>query len=229
VGMANKGKKILCVFAHPDDESFGPGGSIAEWTSEGARVQVVCVTRGEAGINGVGGDLAMVREKELLAAVAILGIEKVEFLDFVDGEIGNNDLSKLEKLITDKMRRFGPDLVVTYDLNGVSGHLDHIAVASATTQAFKKTKIAEKIYYYTLTRERTDLVEEYFVHFPDGKLRREIDLVVDVSSVWEIKVRAMREHKSQIEDVERILDRARKLPKEDYFTVRRIEDFSVQG
>lgn len=208
-------KKVLAVFAHPDDEAFGPGGLIAKLANRGAAVHLLCATKGEAGRN------AGHRDKELLEAAKVLGIKKVEFLGFKDGEIGNNDLARLEKIITAKIKAFKPDLIITYDLNGISGHLDHIAIASATTQSFKKSKVAKYLYHAAIPKSYTDKMGDYFVFRPEGRKPEEIDLVLDISDVWEIKVEAMFKHKSQLGDVKRILEMRKKFPKKEYYIIRK--------
>lgn len=60
---------------------------------------------------------------------------------------------------------------------------------------------------------------KYFIYFPYGYKDREIQEKVDISSVWETKVRAMQEHKTQIKDIQRILKQAKNFPKEEYFLV----------
>ncbi len=213
-----KFKKVLAVFAHPDDEAFGPGGFIAKLARQGATVHLLSATKGEAGVN------AGHRDKELLEAAKVLGIKRVEFLGFKDGGIGNNDLAKLESIITKKIKTFKPDLIITYDLNGISGHLDHIAIASATTQSFRKTQEAGYLYHVTTTKEYTDLSEklagDYFVYRPQGRRPEEIDLEVDIEDVWDVKVEAMYKHQSQMGDVKRILEIRKNLPKREYFIIR---------
>lgn len=208
-------KKVLAVFAHPDDEAFGPGGLMAKLAKDGSIIHLLCATKGEAGRN------AGERDKELLESAKVLGIKKVEFLGFKDGEIGNNDLAELERLITKKIRVFEPDLMVTYDLNGISGHLDHIAVASATTQSFKKTKVAKHLYHGTIPKEYTDRMGDYFVYRPEGRKPEEIDLIIDIEEVWEQKVEAMLKHKSQFKDVKRIINMRKNFPKKEYYIIHK--------
>lgn len=214
-----KYKKVLAVFAHPDDEAFGPGGFIAKLAKDGSIVHLLCATKGEAGRN------AGHRDEELLEAAKVLGIKKVEFLGFKDGEIGNNDLAKLEVVITKKIKSYRPDLIVTYDLNGISGHLDHIAVASATTQSFKKTRTAKHLYHTAIPKKMTDLWEksgrDYFVYRPEGRKPEEIDVEIDIEDVWDTKVSAMLKHQSQIKDIQRILESRKNFPKKEYFIVRK--------
>lgn len=210
-------KKVLAVFAHPDDESFGPGGTLGLWAKNGAEIHLICATHGEAGQEAA---LGKIRSDELMAAGEIFGIKKVEFLNFKDGRIGNQDLAELEKIITDKIKMFRPEIILTFDLNGVSGHLDHIAVASATTQAFRKTKIAKRLYYFTIPKAFSDMIKDYFIYFPDGKLPKEVDEKIDVSSVWEKRILAMDQHLSQKKDIDEIKKELELGNKEEWFMVR---------
>ncbi|MDQ3099112.1 MAG: PIG-L family deacetylase [bacterium] len=212
-------QKILCVFAHPDDEAFGPGGTIALWAKQGAQIHLLCVTKGEAGINDTGTETASLRTKELEASAKILGIEKIEYLDYIDGEIGNIKMIEIEAKIIEKINKFQPDTLLTFNLNGVSGHIDHITVASATTQAFRKTASTKKLYYYSMKRTETDDIKEYFVYSPPGITPEQADEIIDVSSVWDIKVEAMYCHRSQIKDVEWILSIEEAKNRNEYFLV----------
>lgn len=209
-------KRILCLFAHPDDETFGPGGSLAVWKGQGAEVHIICATKGEAGGNPTA------RVKEIKDAAKILDFNSVTFLKFKDGKIGNSHLLELENAFIPFINKLKPDTIVTFDLNGVSGHLDHIAVASAATQAFKKTKVANQLLYYCISERLSKLMDHYFIHFPQGKRREHVDLIVDIAPVWQKRVKAMYAHQSQIKDVIQILAR-RKLvnaPKEEWFMIR---------
>lgn len=199
-------QKVLCLFAHPDDESFGPGGTIAKWAAEGASIYVCCATRGEIGQNATDEHTGALREKELFCASKILGVKNVTFLDYIDGSIGNKDVPVLRKIIESHINKIKPDTLLTFHLNGVSGHLDHVAMANATTSAFDNTTHPKKLYYYTLLKSYTDTMSDYFIHFPDGFEKSQIDEIVDVSDYLDTKKKAMMEHKSQMGDVVRILE-----------------------
>lgn len=208
-------KVVLCFFAHPDDESFGPGGTLSHWAHEGAKIHVVCATKGDAGGN------PHIRAKELENSARVLGVRSVTFLEYKDGKIGNNDLVPLEKIFIQHIQKHKPDTLLTYDLNGISGHLDHIAIASATTQAFKKTSSAKHLLYYVIPKGKSDMMGSYFIHFPDGKQRKNVDLIINTALVWNQRVTAMKQHISQMHDVKRILLQARLFPKEEWFVVRK--------
>jgi N-acetyl-1-D-myo-inositol-2-amino-2-deoxy-alpha-D-glucopyranoside deacetylase len=145
---------LMAVFAHPDDESFGIGGTLARYGADpGVRVVLVCATRGEAGeISNPelasSERLGEVREQELRCACRTLGVEDLFFLDYRDsgmaGTAENEDPRALAQADFDEavgkivahIRREQPDVVVTFDENGGYGHPDHIAIHHLTKAAF---------------------------------------------------------------------------------------------
>lgn len=208
--------KIVCVFAHPDDEAFGPGGTIAKYAKDGNEVYLVCATNGNSKERG-GEKLGKTREKELLASAKILGIKKVFFLGFEDGTLSLNLYHKLADKIRKILVKIRPDMVLTFELRGISGHPDHTVVASATSFVVQKLTFVKTLLYHCLTKEVRSKMGDYFIYFPPGYPKKEIDKVIDVSSVWETKVAAMYCHKSQIKDVKRILESRKNMPKKEYF------------
>ncbi len=230
-------KKLLVVTAHPDDESFGPGGTIARYAKEGVEVHVMCATRGESGENSldvgsekweaghrsgkleVGKDqqLHTVREQELLSASKILGVKKVEFLNFIDGTLNNAQYHAVAEKIIQKINDFAPQVIITFDQNGVSGHLDHVAISFITTYAYLKTTAPQKLYYHCVSPAWQRQITDYFVYFPPGRTPAEITTMIDVSSVWDIRVEAMKQHKTQMHDVARLLEIMNSVPKEEYY------------
>lgn len=213
-------QRILAIFAHPDDESFGPGGFIATKAKEGAVVHLLCATRGQAGHNSTGRDTSEIRSAELQEAARILGIQKVTFLDFKDGCMCNIDITRLMEIIAQEVQDFKPDILLTFNLNGVSGHVDHMAVASAVTKVFNTTQIAQKLYYFTESKTFSEKMKNYFIYFPEGSIKEEVDEVVDLSGIYEKKVAAMRAHQSQIKDLETVLGFKKDEPPEEYFMIR---------
>ena len=145
---------LMAVFAHPDDESFGIGGTLARYGADpGVRVVLVCATRGEAGeISNPelasSEQLGEVREQELHCACRTLGVEDLFFLDYRDsgmaGTAENEDPRALAQADFDEavskivahIRREQPDVVVTFDENGGYGHPDHIAIHHFAKTAF---------------------------------------------------------------------------------------------
>ena len=145
---------LLAVFAHPDDETFGMGGTLALYAQKGAQVHLVCATRGEAGevapqyLEGFR-SIAERRVSELRCAAGILGLTGVYFLDYRDlGMSGSPDNQNPQALINAPLeevagkvatyiRRLRPQVVVTFDPIGGYMHPDHIAIQLATTKAFQ--------------------------------------------------------------------------------------------
>lgn len=136
-------KKMLLSFAHPDDESFACGGTVAKYVKAGWKVHCIVATNGDAGqvgdvVLGDGESVGDVRRKELKRAASELGIEAVAFLDYRDGALAGLPPGELEEKIHEKMTDFEPDVTITYDTTGVSNHPDHVKICYATTFAFQK-------------------------------------------------------------------------------------------
>lgn len=213
-------KAVVAVFAHPDDEAFGPAGTLAKF-SKTHDVYILCATDGEAGKNSLSETerkLSDVRKHELLTSAKILGVKKVFFLGFEDGTLSNNLYHKLAAKIEGKLKELKPEIVITFEPHGISGHIDHITVSFVTTFIVKRLKTIKKLLYYCILEvERRRQPNEYFIYFPDGYKRSEIDWENDIADVWETKVKAMRAHKSQKHDADIILNVLEKLPKREYF------------
>ena len=137
----NKRLKLLAILAHPDDESLGFGGTLAKYAAEGVEAYLVTATRGERGrfgSLGKGGDpieVGRVREAELRAAAAVLGIREVSLLSYPDGAVDQVDATTAIRAVVSHIRRIQPDVVVTFGPEGAYGHPDHIAVSQFTTAA----------------------------------------------------------------------------------------------
>jgi len=132
--------RILGVFAHPDDESFCAGGTLAKYAEAGAEIMVVSATRGDAGQirdarAATRGTLGPVREQELRRAADRLGIQHARCLDYGDGTLKDVEPEALTRDVTQIVREFKPDVVLTFGPDGGYGHPDHIAIGAATTTA----------------------------------------------------------------------------------------------
>jgi LmbE family N-acetylglucosaminyl deacetylase len=154
--------RLLGVFAHPDDEVFCAGGTLAQWAEAGCETMVISATRGEAGqIQDASAarrsTLGAVREQELRAACARLGVGRVECLDYGDGMLAEVDAAALAKHVAAYIREFQPDVVVTFGLDGGYGHPDHIAISVATTAACQlvadEDGWAPELYYSAFPRQ----------------------------------------------------------------------------
>jgi len=218
-------KPLVCIIAHPDDEAFGPAGSIAHFSRLRA-VHILCATSGDADSKFTkheSSQLGKIREKELRASARILGVTSVVFLGFHDGTLCNNSYHDLAESIQRKLEELRPDTILTFDTNGISGHIDHIVVSLVTTFVFNKLGYVKTLLYYTERKEWMDAfmvdIGQYFVYVPPGRIRSDIGLTIDTKKYWEIRVKAMDAHVSQKSDAEWLKRVLAKLPKEEHFLV----------
>ncbi|MHB8625201.1 MAG: PIG-L deacetylase family protein [Aggregatilineales bacterium] len=133
--------KLMCILAHPDDESQGFGGALAKYAAEGVETYLITATRGERDWPGDPKEnpglveLGKIREGELRASAKILGIREVCLLDYVDGDRDQADSVEAVAKIVTHVRRIRPQLVLTFALDGAYGHPDHIAISQLTVAA----------------------------------------------------------------------------------------------
>jgi N-acetylglucosamine malate deacetylase 2 len=211
-------RKIAAVFAHPDDEAFGPGGTIYKLSQEN-EVKLFCVTNGDSFGNEA---LGQVRKQELINSAKILGVSDVIFLGHKDGSLCNNNYHEVFNKLKSELDKFKPDTILTYDMNGVSGHLDHIAVAMIASFLYEKLKYVKKIMYFCNDIFHKKLIgKKYFVYFPEGIRKEEADEITDCQPFWKTKLAAMNCHQSQKKDLRMILLFFRKYLKEEYFKVKK--------
>jgi LmbE family N-acetylglucosaminyl deacetylase len=133
---------VLGLFAHPDDEVFCVGGTIARCAAAGAVTGIVSLTQGEAGQIRHSGmatrrTLGPVRAKELEQAATALGVDDVTCLDLGDGHLSGRPLDELAVVIRDVIEPFRPDVVVTFGPDGAFGHPDHVTSCHATLAAVR--------------------------------------------------------------------------------------------
>ncbi len=167
---------LMAIFAHPDDEAFSVGGTLAHYAEKGVKVVLVCATRGEAGkITDPGmtvTDLGAQREQELINACAALGIPAPIFLGFHDSgraervrfddplALMNVDVLDIEAKIRPLIEEHAPQVIVTFDPHGGYGHIDHLQIHRAATAAFHSTghlpRPPQRLYYTALTHQAAE-------------------------------------------------------------------------
>ena len=133
--------KLLCVLAHPDDESLGTGGTLAKYAAEGVATYLLTATRGERGWPDSSRPypgphtLGALRTAELQAAAQTLGIRQVALLDYIDGDLDQANPAEVTAAIAAHVRQVRPHVVITFGPDGSYGHPDHIAISQFTTAA----------------------------------------------------------------------------------------------
>ncbi|HEX7022490.1 MAG TPA: PIG-L deacetylase family protein [Trueperaceae bacterium] len=220
-------RTLLAIFAHPDDEAFGTGGTLAHYAALGYRVRLLCATRGESGkITDpeitADADLAEVREAELQAACLALGIDAPVFLGFHDSgrqertrhddprALMNVDELELERAILPHISKFLPEVVITFDPHGIYGHVDHIKIHRAATAAFWSAgNVAavppRRLFYTAMAAGRLREMQAARQNSPMSGLDPDLygvsegsfAAVLDVSAQLEAKQQAIRAHRSQ--------------------------------
>ncbi|HNT53335.1 MAG TPA: PIG-L family deacetylase [Anaerolineaceae bacterium] len=198
-------KNILVILAHPDDPEFFCGATIARWTSQGHRVSYCLLTHGEKGARDPRTDprqLAAQRVQEQTAAAAILGVQQVSFLDYIDGEL----VPSLEarRAVVRLLRTHRPDILLTCDPtnflphDGYINHPDHRAAGQIVLDALFPAS-GNPLYFPELLDEGLPphMVQEVWL-----SLTAQPDTVLDVTPFFEQRLTALLEHRSQIGDPE---------------------------
>lgn len=189
-------KKLLAVFAHPDDESFICGGTLAKYASEEVDITLVSATRGEMG-RRMGNppylnreSMAAAREMELRNACDSLGIRQLLFLDIRDKTVEFADENNLITRIANLIQEIDPDVVLTFH-EKLGGHPDHCAIGKATTAAFQRIGQRGALYFITFG-EAMERPERY------GYTRKDV-VKIDVHAHLDAKLAAFRAHRCQTE------------------------------
>lgn len=196
--------RLLVILAHPDDETFRCGGTLALLARRGVDVRLLTATRGEAGSCGEPplcrpSELAVVRERELRCACAALGLRPPLLLDYGDGTLAAQDEEIATRQITEIIEQLRPQTLLSWPLDGLSGHPDHQAVSRWATRAFHRsdhlgTAAPVSLYYLAVPRSVAHDLNLTRLHaIPD----EEVTLAVDVSPVWGEKMAAIHCHRTQ--------------------------------
>ncbi|SEF58026.1 N-acetylglucosaminyl deacetylase, LmbE family [Bryocella elongata] len=197
--------RLLNVCAHPDDECFAFGGALALAADRHVEVMVLCLTDGQAGRHREDGasnaDLARIRSEEFAASCGILGVACHEQLAYQDGRLEHEPLSRIAADIVRRIRSFQPHVVLTFGMDGAANtHPDHTSTSAAATAAFhwagsvkRFPELGAPWQAHRLFHHTTD----YFLPDRARPLPAPWTLTLDISSVFERKIAALRSHASQ--------------------------------
>ncbi|HEY7185782.1 MAG TPA: PIG-L deacetylase family protein [Vicinamibacterales bacterium] len=211
-------RRLMCVLAHPDDESLGMGGTLAKYAAEGVETYLVTATRGERGrfVEGAARPsdevVGQTREAELRAAARELGVREVTCLGYPDGGVDCVSAETAQAAIAEQLRRIKPHVVLTFGPDGAYGHPDHIAISQLTTAAIVRASDQDyavaKLYYlawgastwaaYQAALKKltsvVDGVERNVIPIPDWHITTRID----TGAVWPVVWRAVQCHRTQM-------------------------------
>jgi len=191
--------RLLAVFAHPDDETFRPGGTLALLARHDVGVYVLTATRGQMGSCGDPPlcsleELPAVRERELRCACAVLGLAPPRLLDYQDGRLPEVNPEEITAHILTAVSEIHPQVLLTFGPGGLSGHADHIAIGRCAAETYARSNVIAALYTLAVPRSLAKQLEMRQVHSaPDEK----ITLAVDVTSAWAAKQAAMACHLTQ--------------------------------
>lgn len=199
-------KSAMAIHAHPDDQEFTIAGTLAKWARAGCEIVTVLITSGDAGSNEktephiTRQDLARIREQEQRRACDVLGVKHLELLHYPDGTL--QPTIELRRDLTRLIRKYKPEVVICGDPtvrfygNSYLNHPDHRAAADATLDAVFPSA-GTKFIFPELRDEGYEPheVSKVFIHGSDKP-----DTYIDISSVIDIKIAALKEHKSQLHD-----------------------------
>lgn len=227
-------KIIVGVFAHPDDEAFGPSGTMLREARAGAELHLILLTSGQNGLNPDGAEnLAEVRLQEWHRSGQLLGAHSMHHLGYTDGELNNRTLitvsEQIEQIVREVASARDSDIEIEFismDTNGITGHIDHIVASRAAHMAFYKLKNSglpmTKLRLACIPREQTgDEPNVDFVFMEPGRLPDEIDEIIDNRALKDTVIEIMHCHCTQREDCEKHLANLHERVAIDHFIVRR--------
>ncbi len=202
----------MVIMAHPDDPEFFCGGTVALWCAAGAEVSYLILTNGDKGSNAPNmtpEKLVVIRKKEQQAAADVLGVKRVIYLDEPDGEL--RPTLDLRKRVVAKIRRYKPYAVIAPDpahyfyANTYINHADHRAAGEVAIDAIFPAA-RSRMYHPELLAKG---LEPHTVHEVYLSGTKQLNRWIDITSVFESKLKAIRCHTSQVRKPESLEERVR--------------------
>jgi LmbE family N-acetylglucosaminyl deacetylase len=226
------GLKLMCVVAHPDDECFAFGGALALYGERGVETYVVCLTDGQAATNrgdaATGQALGDMRREEFRRSCEVLGVSHHELMDYHDARLEFVEFPVAAGQLVKRIRRFKPDVVVTFGGDGGQNtHADHMMTSMLTTAAFHWAWQAKR---YPEAGEPHKAKKLYYVtanfHIPDRPpaMTMPWTVTLDIRSVRERKTEAFRQHVSQAPLMEKTREFFAKYGAEEFYALVAAEE-----
>jgi len=223
--------RLATILAHPDDETFGVGGTLIRYTSDGAECHSLCLTRGERGNNGrvdapvaPPGRLGETRASEMAEAGRRMGLASATCLAYPDGGLADVDAEDVMRAIVRWLREVRPDVTIVWGPDGGYGHPDHVAAGERALEAIARAASAtfapelgaaaevRRCYRTVGSAEDLDLIEQAVPDFaayiatlpfrPERWTRERLGAAIDIRAVAERKWHAMEAHRTQRRDLD---------------------------
>jgi len=196
-------RTILCIYAHPDDETSAGAALMKMYAAQGVDIHIVTATRGELGSLGTNGvvvkreDLPAVREAEQRAVLRHLGVTNgPTYLGYRDQDVDKADLEEAVGKVLVVMDRARPDVVMIHGPTGLSNDPDHIAMHEIASKAFERYHENEgakaRLFYWAV---RPELLAEFDLYIDGPEVQPNV--IIDVANHWQAKVDALRLYNSQ--------------------------------
>lgn len=221
---------LATILAHPDDETFGTGGTLIRYAREGIAVHSLCLTRGEKGWPGGDGvpevprdEVGPTRARELAEAGRRMGLSSVTCLEYPDGGLAGVDAATVERDIVRWLRSVRPDVVITWGPDGGYGHPDHIAAGERALRAVELAGVSrhepglgdhvhvKRCYRFVAGAAFVDRLQELEPAFaeymstlavkPERWTPDRLGASIDVRAVMDQKIEAMEAHRTQTPDL----------------------------
>ena len=178
--------KVLYIFPHPDDESFGPAQAMSKQVREGNEVYLLTLTKGGAtkqrhkygySIEEMG----EVRHREMLDVAKVLNLTGMTVLDLPDSGLKEMDPRDIEKVLKEEIEKIKPDVIVTYAVHGISGFHDHLVIYAVVKRVYaemkEKSGYLKRLVFFTVTEEQASKQKHFHI---SGSKDEEIDCFYEV-------------------------------------------------
>lgn len=206
-------KILFGIFAHPDDEAFGPVATLLKEVDEGTELHLIVLTAGENGTNPDNlPDLGEERLREWRAAGGLIGAASMHHLGYIDGTLNNLNHIEITGNITSLVKEAVADRedleieFMSLDLNGFTGHIDHIVAARSACLAFYRLRqqglpmVRTRLFCWTQANQPEANTD--FVYMEPGRTPEEIGEIIDATAYLEKTHEVMRMHVTQRGDYE---------------------------
>lgn len=229
-------KQVLFgIFAHPDDEGFGPSGTLYKLAHSGVDVHLICATAGQNGMNpDKAADLGKLRLKEWGESGRLIGATSQHYLGYTDGTLNNSVFHKLAteiaSYISGVLQGYKEPVelsFMTFDNTGLSGHIDHIVMSMVASYVYQELKASppagatiKDLMYFCICQADNPEPNISYVYMPAGRPEDQIDIVNDISDVAKQKLAIMRAHHSQRQDAKMLLQRDTMLKREHFYLAK---------